>query len=61
VAVASLGTSAETNRARWRRWTYWEQKKKVTWKQTAEGLSVELPKQNQSDVDYAAVLKVTLT
>ena len=33
---------------------------KVNWKQQPDGLRVELPKQYQPDVDYAAALKVTI-
>jgi hypothetical protein len=32
----------------------------VDWKQNADGLRIELPKQYRPQVDYAAALKVTL-
>jgi hypothetical protein len=32
----------------------------VNWKQNANGLRVEIPRQYQPKVDYAAALKVTL-
>ncbi|MBV9269042.1 MAG: alpha-L-fucosidase, partial [Acidobacteriaceae bacterium] len=60
VIVQSLGTSAETRPGKVAQVELLGTGEKVTWRQEADGLRVELPKQYQPKVDYAAALKITL-
>ncbi|MBV9085436.1 MAG: alpha-L-fucosidase [Acidobacteriaceae bacterium] len=60
VVVQSLGTSAETRPGKVAQVELLGTGEKVNWRQEADALRVELPKQYQPKVDYAAALKVTL-
>ncbi len=60
VVVRALGTSAPTSPGKIARVELIGTEQKLNWKQSAEGLRVELPKQYRPAVDYAAALKVTL-
>jgi alpha-L-fucosidase len=60
VVVKALGTSAATNPGKIARVELIGTDAKVEWKQTADGLTAELPKGYTPAADYAAALKVTL-
>ena len=60
IDVQSLGTSATTRPGKVARVELLGTGDTVNWKQNADGLRVELPKQYRPAVDYAAALKVTL-
>jgi alpha-L-fucosidase len=60
IVVRSLGSSAATQPGRVARVELLETGANVDWKQNADGLRIELPKQYRPQVDYAAALKVTL-
>ena len=60
ILVQSLGTSSSTQPGKVVRVELLGSGTKVNWKQQPDGLRVELPKQYQPDVDYAAALKVTM-
>ena len=60
VLIQALGTSAETKPGKVANVELLGTGNKLTWKQAADALQVELPKQYQPPVDYAAVLKITL-
>ena len=59
IAVQSLGLSAKTQPGKVTRVELLGTGARVGWKQSAEALRVELPKQYRPAVDYAAALKVT--
>jgi alpha-L-fucosidase len=48
------------NQGKWPGWNCSERVPGVNWKQNADGLRVELPKQYRPKVDYAAALKVSI-
>ena len=58
--VQSLGLSTATNPGRVGQLELLGTDQRVSWKQQAEALRVELPKLYKPANDYAAVLKVTL-
>jgi alpha-L-fucosidase len=60
VVVQSLGLSAATQPGKITRVELIGTGEKLNWKQTGEGLRVELPRAYRPAVDYAASLKVTL-
>ena len=60
IVVQSLGSSAATRPGKVARVELLGTGDTVNWKQDADGLRVELPKQYRPAVDYAAALKVTL-
>jgi alpha-L-fucosidase len=60
IAVQSLGLSAKTQPGEVTRVELLGTGARVDWKQSAEALRVQLPKQYRPAVDYAAALKVTL-
>jgi alpha-L-fucosidase len=60
IDVQSLGTSATTQPGKVARVELLGTGDNVNWKQNANGLRVEIPRQYQPKVDYAAALKVTL-
>jgi len=60
IVVQSLGSSAATQPGKVARVELLGMGDTVNWKQDADGLRVELPKQYRPKVDYAAALKVTL-
>ena len=60
VVVQSLGTSAETAPGKIAQVELLGTGEKVNWRQEADALRVELPKQYQPKADHAAALKVTL-
>ncbi len=60
IEVQSLGTSAATQPGKVAKVELLGTGDNVNWKQNANGLRVEIPKQYQPKVDYAAALKVTL-
>jgi alpha-L-fucosidase len=60
ILVQSLGTSSSTQPGKVVRVELLGSGTKVNWKQQPDGLRVELPKQYQPHVDYAAALKVTM-
>jgi len=60
IVVQALGTSAATNPGKIARVEVIGTEATVNWKQSADGLRVELPKQYRPAVDYAAALKVVL-
>jgi alpha-L-fucosidase len=60
IDVQSLGSSAATRPGKVARVELLGTGDTVNWKQNADGLRVELPKQYRPAVDYAAALKVTL-
>ena len=61
MVIQALGSSAETKPGKVAKVELLGTGDKVTWKQAADALSVQLPKDYQPSVDYAAVLKITLT
>jgi alpha-L-fucosidase len=60
MVIQALGTSAETKPGKVAKVELLGTDRKVTWKQAADALHAELPKDYQSPVDYAAVLKISL-
>ena len=60
ILAKALGTSAPTNPGKIARVELIGTGEKVNWRQSAENLHVDLPKQYRPAVDYAAALKVTL-
>ncbi len=60
VVVPSLGSSASTQPGKVARVELLGTGLGVNWKQNADGLRVELPKQYRPKVDYAAALKVSI-
>jgi alpha-L-fucosidase len=60
IVVPSLGFSAATQPGKVARVELLGTGDRVNWRQQAEGLRVELPKQCRPKVDYAAALKVAL-
>ena len=60
IVIQSLGLSSAAQPGRVARIELLGTGETVTWKQDADGLRVELPKQYRPDVDYAAALKVVL-
>jgi len=58
--VQSLGTSSATQPGKVARVELLGTRANVNWTQNANGLRIEIPKQYQPTVDYAAALKVTL-
>lgn len=60
IVVQTLGTSAATQPGIVARVEVLGTGEAVNWKQNADGLRVELPKQYQPKVDYTVTLKVTL-
>jgi alpha-L-fucosidase len=60
IVVQSLGSSAPTQPGKVARVELLGTGDRVNWRQHADGLRVELPKQYQPSVNYAAALKVTL-
>ena len=60
VIIHSLGTSASTNPGRIENVQLLGTDERVHWKQKAEGLHIELPKNYHPPVDFAASLRVTL-
>jgi alpha-L-fucosidase len=60
IVVPSLGSSAATQPGKVAKVELLGTGNTVNWTQNADGLRVELPKQYQPQVDYAAALKVTL-
>lgn len=58
--IESLGTSAATKPGKVETVQLLGTGQNVTWKQTPEGLSIELPKQYRPTVDYAAALKIRI-
>jgi alpha-L-fucosidase len=60
IFVQSLGLSASTQPGRIARVELIGTSERLNWKQTGEGLRVELPRQYRPAVDYAAALKVTV-
>jgi alpha-L-fucosidase len=60
IVVQSLGLSASTQPGKIARVELIGTSERVNWKQTGEGLHVELPRQYRPAVDYAAALKVTV-
>lgn len=60
IVVQSLGLSASTQPGRIARVELIGTGERLNWKQTGEGLRVELPRQYRPAVDYAAALKVTV-
>ena len=60
VVVPSLGSSASTQPGKVARVELLGTGEGVNWKQNADGLRVELPKQYRPKVDYAAALKVSI-
>ena len=59
--VQSLGLSAATKPGKIAKLELLGTDQTVRWKQQTDALRVELPKLNRLPVDYAAVLKVTLS
>ena len=60
IVIQSLGLSAETKPGKVAKVELLGTGAKVTWKQSAAALRIDLPRQYQPKVDYAAALKVTL-
>jgi alpha-L-fucosidase len=60
IVIQALGSSAQTKPGKVAKVEILGTEKKATWKQAADALSVQLPKDYQPAVDYAAVLKITL-
>src|ERR1700690_262214 len=60
VVVPSLGSSASTQPGKVAKVELLGTGERVDWKQNADGLRVELPKQYRPKVDYAAALKVSI-
>lgn len=60
IVVRSLGLSASTQPGKIARVELIGTGERLNWKQTGEGLRVELPRQYRPAVDYAAALKVTV-
>ncbi len=60
IVVQSLGLSASTQPGKIAQVELIGTSERVNWKQTGEGLRVELPRQYRPAVDYAAALKVTI-
>jgi alpha-L-fucosidase len=60
LAIQSLGFSAATKPGKVARIELLGTGEKVSWKQHPESLRVEIPKHYRPNVDYAAVLKITL-
>ncbi|HZU08602.1 MAG TPA: alpha-L-fucosidase [Pseudacidobacterium sp.] len=60
IVIQSLGLSAEAKPGKVAKVELLGTGAKVTWKQSADALRIDLPKQYQPKVDYAAALKVTL-
>jgi alpha-L-fucosidase len=60
IVVQSLGLSASTQPGKIARVELIGTDERLNWKQTGEGLRVELPRQYRPPVDYAAALKVTV-
>jgi alpha-L-fucosidase len=60
IVVQSLGLSASTQPGKIARVELIGTDERLNWKQTGEGLRVELPRQYRPAVDYAAALKVTV-
>ena len=60
IVVHSLGLSASTQPGKIARVELIGTGERLNWKQTGEGLRVELPRQYRPAVDYAAALKVTV-
>ncbi len=61
LVVQSLGSAAPTQPGKVTAVELLGTGEKVSWKQTADGLRVELPNQYQPKVDYAAALKIRLS
>jgi hypothetical protein len=59
--VQSLGTAAGTAPGKIGNVELLGTDEKVLWKQTPDGLRVELPKRYHPQTDFAAALKVSLT
>ncbi len=60
IVIQSLGLSAATQPGKIARVELIGTSERFNWKQTGDGLRVELPRQYRPAVDYAAALKVTL-
>jgi len=60
VVVPSLGSSASTQPGKVAKVELLGTGERVDWKQNADGLRVELPKQYRPKVDYAAALRVSI-
>jgi alpha-L-fucosidase len=60
ILVQALGTSATTNPGKIAAVELIGTGEKVNWRQSADGLHVDLPRQYRPAVDYAAALKVVL-
>jgi alpha-L-fucosidase len=60
IVVQSLGLSASTQPGKIARVELIGTGERLNWKQTGEGLRIELPRQYRPGVDYAAALKVTV-
>jgi len=60
IAVQSLGTSVKTNPGKIAHVEVIGTEEKLKWRQSPDGLHVELPKHYRPRVDYAAALKVSL-
>ena len=61
VTIQALGTASPNNPGKIQQVQLLGTEERLSWKQTAEGLRVELPKSYQPKTDYAAALKVSLT
>jgi alpha-L-fucosidase len=61
LVVQSLGTSAGTNPGKIANVQLLGTNEMISWKQSADGLNVELPKRYQPKTGFAAVMKVSLT
>jgi alpha-L-fucosidase len=59
--IQSLGTGADTHPGKIQHVQLLGTEEKPSWKQTAQGLRVELPRHYQPATDYAAALKIMLT
>ena len=60
IVIRSLGLSSSAQPGKVNRVELLGTGEKASWKQDAEGLRVELPRQYRPAVDYAAALKVIL-
>ena len=58
--VRSLGTDVATKPGKIGHVQLFGTEEKLTWKQTADSLRVELPKHYRPTTDYAAALKISL-
>ena len=59
--IASLGTASKTDPGKIRHVSVLGSDAKIKWKQTPEGLRVELPRQSYSANDYGAAVKIALS